>query len=271
MPHEMDPLIRDEHQQQLSQGIFRKSLARRLLERPLRAMGVEVIPHWQLASHAHDYVHAELLRDLFAAKEVDCVFDVGAFNGHFGRFLREKVGFGGTILSFEPQPGPFGVLADWSRRDSRWHAFPYALGATPGVASMNVMKKLWFSSFLAPSASTPEEMADRNTTVTTTRARIETLADQFDTLASTHGFSRPFLKMDTQGFDLEVLHGAVPRIGRFLGLQSELSIIPIYDGMPDWKSAIAEYQGAGFELAAFFPVSSDRQLRAIELDVVMVR
>ena len=70
-----------------------------------------------------------------------------------------------------------------------------------------------------------EEMAQ------TTRIPLRMLehleADRFDELAATHGFKRPFLKMDTQGFDLEVLEGALPRIDRFLGLKSEVSMIQI--------------------------------------------
>jgi|JRYI01.1.fsa_nt_gb FkbM family methyltransferase len=265
------PEIRADHERQLTQGIYRKGPLRRLLEPPLRALGVELLPLWQVSSHAHEYVHAELLRELFAAKAIDCVFDVGAFNGHFGRFLREKTGFKGTILSFEPLPGPFAVLEDWSRRDGNWHAFPFALGSQAGEFAMNVMNKLWFSSFLAPSSSTPDEMVDRNTPVATLHARVERLADHYDRLQEAYGFTRPFLKMDTQGFDLEVLAGAWPKIAAFPALQSELSVVPIYVGMPTWRSAIDRYGEAGFELAAFFPVSRDRQLRAVEIDVVMVR
>lgn len=264
--------MKDDHALQIKQGIAPpKSLLRRLMERPLRAMGVEPIPAWDISNHAHNYVHAELLREIFDAKAIDCVFDVGAFNGHFGNFLRKKVGFKGTILSFEPQPQPFQALEAASSRDERWHAFPVALGAQAGEFEMNVMNKLWFSSFLAPSAATPQNMASRNTVESTVRVRIERLADRFDALAATHGFTRPFLKMDTQGFDLKVLQGAHPHIGSFLGLQSEVSMIQIYDGMPDWKDALAEYQKAGFALSGIFPVSRDGQLRAVELDAVMVR
>jgi FkbM family methyltransferase len=261
-----------DHAKQITAGVVPPmGLLRRLVERPLRAMGVEPVPVWDVSNHAHNFVHAELLRELFDAKAIDCVFDVGAFNGHFGNFLRRKVGFKGTILSFEPQPEPFRALEERSRRDERWHAFPVALGAQPGEFEMNVMNTLWFSSFLAPSAATPQNMASRNTVESTIRVRIERLADRFDVLAATHGFMRPFLKMDTQGFDLEVLQGALPRIERFLGLQSEVSVIQIYLGMPNWQVALAEYQKVGFTLCGFLPVSRDGQLRAVELDAVMVR
>jgi FkbM family methyltransferase len=248
-----------------------KGLLRRLVERPLKAMGVFAIPAWAVSNHAHGYVHAELLRELFDSKAIDCVFDVGAFNGHFGNFLRKKVGFEGTILSFEPQPEPFKALEKASCEDGRWHAFPVALGAQSGEFEMNVMNRLWFSSFLAPSSATPRNMASRNTVESTVRVRVEKLADRFDALAATYGFARPFLKMDTQGFDLQVFRGALPRIDRFLGLQSEVSVIQIYVGMPDWKEALAEYERVGLALSGFFPVSSDGDLRAVELDVVMVR
>ena len=77
--------------------------------------------------------------------------------------------------------------------------------------------------------------------------------------------------MDTQGFDLQVLRGALPRIDRFLGLQSEVLVIQIYEGMPDWNQTLAEYRKAGFALCGFFHVSSDQQLRAVELNAVMLR
>jgi hypothetical protein len=50
-----------------------------------------------------------------------------------------------------------------------------------------------------------------------------------------------------------------------------MSVIPIYVGMPDWQDALAEYRKAGFSLCAFFPVSRDDQMRAVELDCVMIR
>ena len=244
---------------------------RTLLEAPLRAVGVEMIPTWKLSAFARDHVHADLLREIFEARQVDCVFDVGAFNGHFGRFLREAVGFRGLILSFEPQPTSFDALRASAERDDRWHAFPYALGAASGEFSMNVMNKPWFSSFLPPSTTTPHNMAGRNAVEATVQVRVERLSDRYDALAADHGFNRPFLKMDTQGFDLRVFQGAAARIDRFLGLQSEVSVIPIYDGMPSWQDAIAEYRKCGFELSGMYPVSHDGHQRVVEFDAVMVR
>lgn len=244
---------------------------RKLVEHPLRAMGVEPIPTWGISEYAHDFVHAELLRDIFEMKKIDCVFDVGAHNGYTGKFLRKNVGFTGTILSFEPLPVPFKALEEASRGDKHWHTFPIALGAQPGEFEMNVMNKLLFSSFLTPSTATPENMASKNTVESKINVRVERLSDLYDELADKHDFNRPFLKMDTQGFDLQVFEGTLPRIDHFLGLQSEVSVIQIYKGMPDWEEALAKYKMAGFSLSGFFPVSHDDQLRVVEFDAVMVR
>lgn len=260
-----------EHARQLREGIEQKSLLWKLVERPLKALGIEPIRVWNVSSHARDFVHAEVLREIFSARQVDCVFDVGAFNGHFGRFLRGKVGFPGTILSFEPQPGPFRALAEATAGDERWHALPFGLGDKSGEFEMNVMNRLWFSSFLPPSESTPTSMVTGNSIVSTVRARMERIEDRFAELEAQYGFSRPFLKMDTQGLDLQVFAGAGSRIGQFVGLQSEVAVIKIYVGMPDWREALAEYERAGFVLSAFFPVSRDERQRAVELDIVMVR
>jgi hypothetical protein len=83
---------------------------------------------------------------------------------------------------------------------------------------------------------------------------------------------RPFLKLDTQGFDLDVFAGAGDSIERFVGLQSELALMEIYKGMPRMQESLAAYEKAGFEIAGLYPVSRQtRTARVLEYDCVMVR
>jgi hypothetical protein len=76
--------------------------------------------------------------------------------------------------------------------------------------------------------------------------------------------------MDTQGFDLEVLKGARQALPRILGLQSEVSVKPLYEYMPDLHEAITTMTGLGFELTGLFPVTREG-LGLIELDAVLAR
>lgn len=114
-------------------------------------------------------------------------------------------------------------------------------------------------------------MASRNAVESTFKAKVDTLTNWFQELQAAHHFGKPFLKMDTQGFDLQVLRGGAQCLHHFLGLQSEVSVIPIYEGMPSWKQALAEYEAQGFALSGLYPVSHDEQLRVVEFDALMTR
>jgi FkbM family methyltransferase len=49
-----------------------------------------------------------------------------------------------------------------------------------------------------------------------------------------------FLKLDTQGFDREVLKGAAGILEHCVAVLCEVSVIPIYEAQPDWKVMISE-------------------------------
>lgn len=57
-----------------------------------------------------------------------------------------------------------------------------------------------------------------------------------------------FLKMDTQGYDLEVFEGTRQCLRHIHGLQSELSVQPLYKNMPHYNESLSIYEQAGFEL-----------------------
>jgi len=51
-----------------------------------------------------------------------------------------------------------------------------------------------------------------------------------------------FLKMDTQGYDLEVFKGASGCLDLIQGIQSELSVQPLYKNMPHYNKVLTEYE-----------------------------
>jgi hypothetical protein len=56
-----------------------------------------------------------------------------------------------------------------------------------------------------------------------------------------------------------------------IGLQSEVSLLPIYEQMPRMADSIAGYERGGFEISGLYPVTSEPDGRVIEYDCVMVR
>jgi hypothetical protein len=84
------------------------------------------------------------------------------------------------------------------------------------------------------------------------------------------GFKRPYLKLDTQGFDLEVLRGGDASLSGMLALQTEASVIGVYKGSPSYTETIHYLDQRGFDLTGLYTVSRDASLRLIEFDCVMI-
>ena len=97
--------------------------------------------------------------------------------------------------------------------------------------------------------------------------RFDGLADEIEALRTARAV---YLKCDTQGFDLQVMAGAknvLPRVG---AMQSELSVLGIYQGMPDFLETLRQMRDLGFDMTGVFPVSRDGALRVVEFDCVAV-
>ena len=190
---------------------------------------------------------------LFQHYGIDLVLDVGASSGGYARDLRET-GYQGHIVSFEPNRAAFDILAAHAHKDSRWEAHPTALGNTSGTLTLNVSRNQESSSFLQinpkHTAAYPGAAYVRTEVVDITR-----LDDIFSS-CSPHG-AHPFLKIDTQGFEHEVLTGAEASLPDIVGVQIELSLVPLYDQEPSFLDLVTHLQQRGFALMSLQPVIDD--------------
>jgi FkbM family methyltransferase len=230
----------------------------------VRRFGYDILPYPTLGSlPAH-------LRALFHARRITCVLDVGAHRGEYGRLLRDA-GYRGDIVSFEPVMAQYQRLSVARGRDRRWHTHNLALGSERGSAEITVTSNSLLSSFLTLNEFGREAfnygvLHDRVETV-----RVERLDDIFDTVTGGMRNQGVHLKLDTQGWDLEVIKGASKCLPRIQTLQLELSIKPIYAGMPDFFQSITMLNRLGFATTGLFPVSSTSKLHLVEVDCVMAR
>lgn len=211
------------------------------------------------------------LRQLFARLGIDCVLDVGANQGQYGTMLR-KSGYRGRIVSFEPVKESYAALKARAAGDPGWRTFNCALGAKAGESEIHVTRSSVFASFLDPSEFSKQKFPDAMPVTRSEKVRIRTLDQVFGEAVEGLRAPRVFLKMDTQGYDLEVFAGARRSLAEVRGLQTEISIQAIYEGMPDYLKSLDVYTKAGFVMSGLYPVSRDREtLALIELDCVMRR
>jgi hypothetical protein len=53
-------------------------------------------------------------------------------------------------------------------------------------------------------------------------------------------------------------------------MQSEVSMMPLYEGMPTFAESIETFSSLGFDVTGLFPVSRDERLRVIEFDCTLI-
>ncbi len=201
----------------------------------------------------------ECLRDF----RVNCVLDVGANEGQFASRLR-RLGFQGWIVSFEPHSEAFDRLQAARGSDGRWRGYPFALGSVHETRPFYLHANSSFSSFLRST-----QAASKHTSVS--NVEVQTLNAILDRAVA--GISKPriMLKLDTQGWDLEVLKGASEVLHRVDVLLSELSVQPLYEGMTPFDVALGFYRDLGFTLYDITPINFGPDGTVIECDCLMVR
>ncbi len=202
---------------------------------------------------------------------VDCVFDIGANQGQYARMLRRDAGYVGQIVSFEPVPEMAAILRRSAGKDQRWKVEEIAVASSTGEQTFNVMKANAFSSLSSPRHDDVAIFRNQNIPVRQISVPTETLSDVYSRLKGELGFKLPYLKLDTQGFDVEIVKSGRDIIRDFVGLQSELSIRRIYEHSVDFREAISFYQELGFEMSALVPSNAGCFPLLVEMDCIMVR
>jgi FkbM family methyltransferase len=205
------------------------------------------------------------LLDLLNNLRVNYVLDVGANRGWFAKHLR-MMGYQGHIFCFEPLRADCASISRLARGDPSWQVFNFALGSKNTTKPFNVISpdgNTVLSSFLQPRE---KGLVERTETIA-----IRRIDDILDEVIKDATDARIFLKMDTQGYDMEVLKGCVRWIDQVSILQSEISIRPMYDNMPHYTEALNHYESLGFSLMNLYVVNRAQHGFIVEYDCVMAR
>ncbi len=218
---------------------------RQKLRRGLRSLGLEV----QTTRGAN--LEPQVLKAVMDLAGVETVIDVGANIGQYGDQLL-RIGFRGTVLSFEPVPEVHRTLtAHALSAAAQWLVGPcVALGSRAGETTFNVAAGSECSGVL-PVLDThlraaPQSRCDRRITVPV--QRLDWLVPSLLPSAS-----NLLIKVDTQGYELEVLRGCEGLFGITVALQLELSLMSLFQGAPLFMEVISHVQSRGFELFNLLP------------------
>lgn len=198
---------------------------------------------------------------------VATVLDVGANEGQFGRRLR-AAGFPGEIISFEPLGRCHAALERTAQSDRSWHVAPRAaLGAKDDTVVMNISENLVSSSMLPISPQTVGVAASARY-VATEEVPLRRLDEMREAT-----WRAPFaLKIDTQGYELEVLKGATTLLPEVPVVLLEMSLVSVYEGGAGFAELYAWMEQAGYRCIGITEGLSDTQRdEQLQADAVFVR
>ncbi len=201
--------------------------------------------------------------------DIDMVLDVGANVGQFASELR-SIGYKGNLVSFEPLSAAHMALSEAAGRDPKWRVHPRcAIGDHDGEIEINIAGNSVSSSVLPMTKL--HSSADKGSAYVGVEnvplRRLDSVAPAY--LAKSR---QPFLKIDTQGFEWQVLDGAVATLPKIHGILCELSLVPLYEGQRLWMDMIQRLESEGFTLWSIQKGFTDpRDGRTLQVDAIFFR
>jgi FkbM family methyltransferase len=203
---------------------------------------------------------------LFASFRFDTVIDVGANIGQFA-VTAHCANPQTRVFCFEPLAGCVERLRALAKDYPRLTIFDHGLGSQAAEFEINVASNLGSSSIL-DFTDLQLETYPGVTVVGKETIRVDTL-DAVATSEMTQG--RTLLKMDVQGFELEVLKGAVSTLEQVEAVYLEASFLPLYADQPLASELIVWLDGHGFGLAAIYNVDSGAGSTPSQADCLFLR
>ena len=229
----------------------------------LRSVGYDIHRYNPSSSQTCQLEHA--LRN----QKIDLVLDVGANVGQFAKSLRE-VGYKDRIISFEPLIDAHHILSKAARGPRGWEVHERcAIGDINGTIQINVSTNSVSSSVL-PMLKEHSDAAPESAFTRSEETPIHTL----DSVSAPYMAPRnsTLIKIDTQGFEWQVLDGASQTIKLAQGVMVELSVVPLYSGQRLWQDIFQRLESEGFRLWSLNTAFVDpRNGKTLQLDGLFFR
>ena len=194
---------------------------------------------------------------------INTLFDVGANIGQYA-FKMRSIGYQKKIISFEPLKSAFEGLKKAALNDPNWLVNNYALGDEDTTSTINIANNSYSSSILnmlpAHLSSAPESKY-----VATEEIEIKKIDSIFSTFCAKE--ESVMMKIDTQGYEKNVLEGATESLHKIKIIQLEMSIAPLYENEMTYLEMIKYLDNKGYQLFNLengFTDSTTGQLRQVD-------
>lgn len=197
--------------------------------------------------------------------DIHTVIDVGANRGQFALIARQRWP-AARLVCFEPLPEPVAVLRRVLSGNTGVEVVQAAVGARRGIATIHVSRHDDASSLL-PITDRQSETFPGTQEIAAMEVRTTSLDDHLGGRVA-----RPaLLKLDVQGFELEVLRGAEGILSSIDFVVVECSFHEFYAGQATADDVVRFLHGHGFTVLAGTAPSVDRHGVVLQLDFIFGR
>ena len=207
---------------------------------------------------------------ILAHFKINYIIDVGANTGQFSETIF-STDFKGEIISFEPLSSAHKVLLKNSSNYLNWKVYKRcAIGNIDGNININISKNSVSSSIL-PVSKTHIKASNDSKYVGSETAEIFKLDTVFANNIEIEN-KNIFLKIDTQGYEWDVLLGADLVLNHTLVILCELSYANLYNGQKQWLEIVLKLKSLGFELWAIqYGLTEPHSGRSLQSDGIFYK
>jgi FkbM family methyltransferase len=179
-----------------------------------------------------------------------------------------SLGYKKKIISFEPTSDAFSKLKKASKKDLKWDVFNYSLGHFDGETEINISKNSVSSSILdnLPQLleSAPEAKYLKKETI-----KIKKLDTLFNELNIEN--QNIYLKIDTQGFEENILNGGLLNLSKIKIIQIEMALVQSYRGTLSFEEMTKKLNDLNFKIFSIESGYYDKKTgRLLEVDGIFI-
>tara|TARA_B100001093_G_C26717674_1_gene966372 strand:- start:429 stop:1166 length:738 start_codon:yes stop_codon:yes gene_type:complete len=204
--------------------------------------------------------HSKIIKSL----EIETFIDIGANKGQFA-MMANKIHPNSNIICFEPQKKPFETLQKLFKNFENIKMFQLACGSKNEIAEINVSNENDSSSILD---ITNNQKTLYPSTFYVKKEKIEIV--KVEEIINLTEVKKPiFLKIDTQGYELEILKGIDLSLIKYVYV--ECSYIELYKDQPLFHQINKYLKNMGFNLKDELNTSINSFGEKIQSDFLFVK
>lgn len=209
------------------------------------------------------------LNNILKNNNIDCLIDIGAYQGDFTKKLILS-GFKGDVISIEPVTENHKKLLSKAKRFRNWKVYKrVGLGDRRQVLDINVSENLQSSSFLKNNSNHVKLLKESNYKYSE-KCEVILLDDLFDELSIK--YKNIFLKIDAQGFEKKIIDGGPKVLQQCKGVLCEVNNEILYENDIHWKEMIKLFEAQNFKLHSILDAYRDLETgKTIQFDVIFLR